>query len=608
MTTQDWEILTSYVESVGSTSKTFSFNKPQSFVKVTNKGKANLNYTIGTKTGALNPGESISVSETISSYTLSSASGTLPFEVLAKEDGTEKEEKSTDVTSQINDLNAQLAHIANVPDDQFSPKSMQTTSTKAKPIVVFTFDDGYETDITVMKPLFDEFGFKATTYVIPGKLGGTLEGYKLMTKEQFKEIYNAGWEIGSHTYTHIQTTAVSLEKVEQEFVDSKKALKLMGFECNNIAYPYGSSNNQVRRLALEHYRTATSFRAAQFNDVIPTITMPINKENLGRISMGTFFETPTTKYPVTNTFNEFYKVFVDDVIANNRLVIFALHSAPMVGDTVQMGYLRDTLAYCQAQGVSVLTLNEALEYYDNLIDIKLYKEDASIAQRFVIGGDGTSSGLTVEITLDPANYTASTLPEKYPIGLSKLDFVGVIKGFPYDSNCLVYTERPTIYVDTVRQYCYRKWDNRVAYRTAKQDGTWTEWNINLPYTELKIADYTASTLPDKYPYGTSVLDVHGVVKGFPYDNYCMVYTERPVFSYADTVRQTCYSKWGNKIAIRTSKQDGSWTNWLRIGENSGITANRTQNSIAGQFYFDTTLGKPIWYNGTAWVDATGTVV
>jgi hypothetical protein len=42
---------------------------------------------------------------------------------------------------------------------------------------------------------------------------------------------------------------------------------------------------------------------------------------------------------------------------------------------------------------------------------------------------------------------------------------------------------------------------------------------------------------------------------------------------------------------------------------NGTTANRpTQNLQIGQFYFDTTLGYPIWYDGTDWVDATGTVV
>jgi hypothetical protein len=41
----------------------------------------------------------------------------------------------------------------------------------------------------------------------------------------------------------------------------------------------------------------------------------------------------------------------------------------------------------------------------------------------------------------------------------------------------------------------------------------------------------------------------------------------------------------------------------------GATAGRpTQNLQVGQFYFDTTLGYPIWYDGTDWVDSSGTVV
>jgi hypothetical protein len=42
---------------------------------------------------------------------------------------------------------------------------------------------------------------------------------------------------------------------------------------------------------------------------------------------------------------------------------------------------------------------------------------------------------------------------------------------------------------------------------------------------------------------------------------------------------------------------------------NGATADRpVLNLQIGQFYFDTTLGYPIWYDGTNWVDATGTVV
>ena len=40
----------------------------------------------------------------------------------------------------------------------------------------------------------------------------------------------------------------------------------------------------------------------------------------------------------------------------------------------------------------------------------------------------------------------------------------------------------------------------------------------------------------------------------------------------------------------------------------GTTSNRPSSPNNYEFYFDTDLNKPIWYNGTDWVDATGTVV
>lgn len=41
---------------------------------------------------------------------------------------------------------------------------------------------------------------------------------------------------------------------------------------------------------------------------------------------------------------------------------------------------------------------------------------------------------------------------------------------------------------------------------------------------------------------------------------------------------------------------------------SGGTSERPSNVQTGFMYFDTTLGKPIWYSGSAWVDAVGTSV
>jgi hypothetical protein len=46
---------------------------------------------------------------------------------------------------------------------------------------------------------------------------------------------------------------------------------------------------------------------------------------------------------------------------------------------------------------------------------------------------------------------------------------------------------------------------------------------------------------------------------------------------------------------------------------SGVTADRPIDTVqiplpTGQFYYDTTLDRPIWYNGTVWKKADGTTV
>ena len=94
----DWEIVTNYMDSVSTTLKTFTFNKPQDYVKVTNRGSASVTYTIGTQSGTIAAGSFVTVSEVVSSFTLQAASGTQSIEVYAKEKGTEKQEDMVTTT------------------------------------------------------------------------------------------------------------------------------------------------------------------------------------------------------------------------------------------------------------------------------------------------------------------------------------------------------------------------------------------------------------------------------------------------------------------------------------------------------------------------------
>ncbi|MFN4249656.1 right-handed parallel beta-helix repeat-containing protein [Deinococcus sp.] len=67
---------------------------------------------------------------------------------------------------------------------------------------------------------------------------------------------------------------------------------------------------------------------------------------------------------------------------------------------------------------------------------------------------------------------------------------------------------------------------------------------------------------------------------------------------------------GNRLRYATSAP-GAITDGVQLQDcSAGPTANRPTTTVAGQQFFDTTLGKPIWRNGTnaAWVDATGATV
>ena len=72
-----------------------------------------------------------------------------------------------------------------------------------------------------------------------------------------------------------------------------------------------------------------------------------------------------------------------------------------------------------------------------------------------------------------------------------------------------------------------------------------------------------------------------------------------------------YTQWSPSAAtnfwVKASGGSGN-TGWVAVGHPTGATASRPSTPTLGQSYFDQTLGKPIWWSGTAWVDATGAPV
>ena len=73
------------------------------------------------------------------------------------------------------------------------------------------------------------------------------------------------------------------------------------------------------------------------------------------------------------------------------------------------------------------------------------------------------------------------------------------------------------------------------------------------------------------------------------------------------INQYCFPNSNNNSIFKRRYDGGNWSAWTSITPINN-SANRDEAKYLGQVYFDTTLNKPIWYNGTNWVDANGTTI
>ena len=103
-----------------------------------------------------------------------------------------------------------------------------------KPIIL-TFDDGGETISTKALPILQKYGFTGSAYIVYNYVG--ISAY--MDVDQIRGLYAAGWEIGSHSISHMDLT-VRTDRQMEEIVDSRRKLQtLLGVPILTFAYPFG---------------------------------------------------------------------------------------------------------------------------------------------------------------------------------------------------------------------------------------------------------------------------------------------------------------------------------------------------------------------------------
>jgi len=120
--------------------------------------------------------------------------------------------------------------------------------------VAITIDDGYRDNLEIALPLLRRHGFKATIYLVTGKLGGVndwssgdaLKERPLLSWEQVAEMEGEVVRFGAHTRTHPALPTLTDERIAAELRGSREDLEArLGHPVPDFAYPYGELDDEV---------------------------------------------------------------------------------------------------------------------------------------------------------------------------------------------------------------------------------------------------------------------------------------------------------------------------------------------------------------------------
>lgn len=135
--------------------------------------------------------------------------------------------------------------IPNLEKDHCIYDERDIENFKNKKLIAFTFDDGPSNKNTnKLLDKLDCYQARVTFFVVGNRL--------YSTRDTLKRAYDMGNQIGSHTYSHVNLTKVSDDKIRSEINNTNNLIKnIIGVDPSLIRPPYGSVNTKVNDLINE---------------------------------------------------------------------------------------------------------------------------------------------------------------------------------------------------------------------------------------------------------------------------------------------------------------------------------------------------------------------
>ena len=222
-----------------------------------------------------------------------------------------------------------------------------------KPIIVFTTDDFFTTDYTILYDQMRRRGWLWTAYVVGGRVGrGQLRG-AYGDWGHLERLAQSGVDIQCHTLNHIDLSTLTRQEVADEISGNTDRLMRRGFaKPEHHALPFGGYNQMVLDEVLKQRKTVRHTGASS-NDwnTYEEVQSGILKGLRADIKDDVYFET--------------VKQGIDNAIANNGVLVLYHHEIMkgMIPDyKVMLGYLIKLHDYVESKGISVMTMSEAYDY------------------------------------------------------------------------------------------------------------------------------------------------------------------------------------------------------------------------------------------------------
>lgn len=152
-----------------------------------------------------------------------------------------------DYIVEIENFKAQVKMLADSGYHSILPDQLYAYLNTGAPLpskpIMFTFDDTDMDQFTIAAPTLKKYGFKAVYFIMTVSIGRKGKFVDYMTKEQIKELSDAGNVIGSHTYDHKNFKKYQGKDWEEQLDKPTKKLEdITGKKITEFAYPFGLWN------------------------------------------------------------------------------------------------------------------------------------------------------------------------------------------------------------------------------------------------------------------------------------------------------------------------------------------------------------------------------